>query len=303
MAKKRKNMDSGRLTYIVIPSTTARPLRGDIPHRLVRTAVAGLGILLVAFLILTYIFSTNLAAVHNIRAIKADNKQKEREVQDVRDQLRQIEQKQDQVSKKQNQVKKMMGVENEPRIKNTPSRGGKGGVDAILASEHDTDMTRKAQAMINALDQQEKEVDEMMARVNRDQDYFRRLPNLWPTAGEISSTFGLRDSPFGRGGSETFHKGVDIAAYSGEPVYAAGDGKVIYADWKSGYGRLVAIDHGNGLTSEYGHNSALLVEKGDKVKKGQLISRVGSTGASTGPHLHFTIKKNGNAVDPMIYLP
>ena len=303
MAKKNKNLDSGRVSFIVIPSTTARPLRGDISRKLIATAGAALGIVIIGFLVLTYIYSTNLADVHHVKAIKAENQQKEREVQVVRSQLKQIEQKQEQISTKQNQVKKMMGIKNEPTVTKTPSRGGKGGVDLLIPDGEDSDILRQTQAMITSLDRQEKELDEMLAQVTRDSEYFRSIPNLWPTAGELSSEYGFRDSPVRRGHSESFHNGLDIANYSGTPIYASADGRVSYASWKSGYGRMVIIEHGHSFTTEYGHLSAFLVKEGDEVKKGEQIARMGSTGASTGPHLHFIIAKNGNPVDPLIYLP
>lgn len=114
---------------------------------------------------------------------------------------------------------------------------------------------------------------------------------LWPTIGRISS-------PFGKRGRE-FHTGVDIAASVGTPVKAADSGTVTFAGWNGGYGRLIIVDHGNGFTTYYAHNSKLLVGVGDKVEKGQTISLVGSSGRSTGPHLHFEIRKNGEPLNPL----
>ncbi len=296
-------MDSGRLSFIVIPSTTARPIRGDIPRRLVTGAGLALGIIVIAFLALTYIFSTNLATINNVKAIKAENEQKERQVQDVRSQLEQIEKKQEAIADKQEQVKKMMGIKTEPTVTRTPSRGGKGGVDVPVPAGANSDMLKQTQLMISALDRQEKELDELLAKVSRNSDYFRCIPNLWPTTGELSSEYGYRDSPLRRGNKESYHNGLDIANYSGTPILAAGDGRVVFANWKAGYGRMVIIDHGHGFTSEYGHLSAFMVKQGETVKKGEQIARMGSTGASTGPHLHFIIMKNGSPVDPLIYLP
>jgi murein DD-endopeptidase MepM/ murein hydrolase activator NlpD len=122
----------------------------------------------------------------------------------------------------------------------------------------------------------------------------------WPVSGRITSTFGGRKSPGGIG--STNHKGIDIAAPKGTPVYAADGGTVIYAGWMSGYGYLVQIDHGNGYVTYYGHNSSLTVSVGAKVYKGQQIARVGSTGNSTGNHCHFEVRYNGVAKNPLNYL-
>jgi hypothetical protein len=123
---------------------------------------------------------------------------------------------------------------------------------------------------------------------------------MWPTAGEISSDFGYRISPGGIGSSN--HKGIDIAGDYGQPVVAADDGVVTYSGWLGGYGYYVKIDHGGGLMSGYGHNLENAVSVGDSVRKGQTIAYCGSTGNSTGPHLHFEIFLNGTAQPPYSYL-
>ena len=122
----------------------------------------------------------------------------------------------------------------------------------------------------------------------------------WPVSGRVTSYFGGRKSPGGIG--STNHKGIDIAAPKGTPVYAADGGTVTYAGWMSGYGYLVRINHGNGYETYYGHNSSLTVSVGQKVYKGQQIARVGSTGNSTGNHCHFEIRYNGVAKNPLNYL-
>ena len=122
----------------------------------------------------------------------------------------------------------------------------------------------------------------------------------WPVSGRVTSYFGGRRSPGGVG--STNHKGIDIAAPRGTPVYAADGGTVTYAGWMSGYGYLVRIDHGNGYVTYYGHNSSLTVSVGQHVYKGQQIARVGSTGNSTGNHCHFEIRYNGVAKNPLNYL-
>jgi len=120
---------------------------------------------------------------------------------------------------------------------------------------------------------------------------------LWPSdSRDITSWFGNRPSP-GAGGS-TNHGGLDIGAPMGAPIYAAGDGYVSQAGWYGGYGNAVTLDHGNGLSTLYGHMSAILTAMGQIVKQGQVIGLVGSTGNSTGPHLHFEVMQNGNKIDP-----
>ncbi len=124
--------------------------------------------------------------------------------------------------------------------------------------------------------------------------------SILPSEGPISSKFGERLHPLtGRWG---FHKGLDIAAPEGSPVRAIRNGRVIFSGYKEGYGNLVVIEHGGGLITRYGHNRRNLVKEGDSVKAGDVIAEVGSTGLSTGPHLHLEVLEAGKPVDPERFL-
>jgi murein DD-endopeptidase MepM/ murein hydrolase activator NlpD len=118
----------------------------------------------------------------------------------------------------------------------------------------------------------------------------------WPVTGTITSPFGWRSNPFG--GAPEFHQGLDIAAPTGTTVTAAASGTVIMAQWYGGYGNYILIDNGDGYSTGYGHLSAIYVSDGQQVERGQAIGAVGSTGESTGPHLHFEVRYHGKPVDP-----
>lgn len=126
-------------------------------------------------------------------------------------------------------------------------------------------------------------------------------PDMWPVKGEISSGYGFRNSPGGIG--STYHEGIDIASDYGVPVEATASGTVTQASWVDGYGYLVEIKHDGGISTRYGHNSALLVTVGQQVEQGTVVALVGSTGNSTGPHCHYEVRINGDAVDPVYFLP
>ncbi len=124
-----------------------------------------------------------------------------------------------------------------------------------------------------------------------------RIPSIWPTTGVVTSPYGLR------WGGTDFHPGMDIANDMGTPIVATADGVVDYAGWNSGgYGNMVDIDHGNGIMTRYGHASQVVVSTGQHVKRGQLIAYMGSTGFSTGPHVHYEVHVNGQRVNPISYL-
>ncbi|HUF03676.1 MAG TPA: M23 family metallopeptidase [Aridibacter sp.] len=128
------------------------------------------------------------------------------------------------------------------------------------------------------------------------------LPTIWAHLGKINNEFGFRRNPFG-GRSYEFHAGMDIDGDRGDIIVAPANGIVGEAGWKGGYGYMIEIDHGNGLITRYGHLSKLEVKEGDPIQRGQLIGFVGSTGRSTGPHLHYELRLGEKPINPRRFLP
>lgn len=125
-------------------------------------------------------------------------------------------------------------------------------------------------------------------------------PTLWPVIGPITGAFGERVDPFN--GEGAFHAGVDISCHYGQQVIAPADGIVTFAGPYNGYGRMIEVDHGNGMTTRYGHLSGVTVTEGESVHKGEIIGYVGLTGRSTGPHLHYEVRIHDTPVNPHKYL-
>ncbi|MDR3321920.1 MAG: M23 family metallopeptidase, partial [Synergistaceae bacterium] len=122
----------------------------------------------------------------------------------------------------------------------------------------------------------------------------------WPLRGAITSPYGSRIHPVFK--TRTTHTGLDIDGNKGDPVRAAADGEILYTGWLRGYGQVVIIDHGGNLTTVYAHLSGIDTTENAKIKTGDKIGRVGSTGVATGNHLHFEVRVNGNTTDPLTYL-
>lgn len=151
------------------------------------------------------------------------------------------------------------------------------------------------------LDATKKSVSELLGEVEGRSGTLAAFPDYWPTeGGVVSSGYGTRREPIA--GGYDWHPGIDIAAEFGTPVYAAATGTVEKAGWNGGYGRYVRLDHGNGYATAYGHMSGLAVEAGQQVVKGEIIGFVGSTGYSTGPHLHYEVLADGQNIDPFYIL-
>lgn len=128
------------------------------------------------------------------------------------------------------------------------------------------------------------------------------LPTMWAHMGKINNEFGFRRNPFG-GRTYEFHPGLDIDGEKGDQVIAPANGVIVKAGWTGGYGNLIEVDHGNGLITRYGHLSKIEVQVGDLIQRGQEIGLIGSTGRSTGPHLHFEIRLGEKAINPRRFLP
>jgi murein DD-endopeptidase MepM/ murein hydrolase activator NlpD len=160
----------------------------------------------------------------------------------------------------------------------------------------------KLPANAGSFERQLYQINVTRAQVERLNRTLALVPYRKPVIGEVEFTsgFGVRSDPFL--GRPAMHTGLDFRAAMGDPVRATANGKVSSSGWAGGYGRMVEIDHGNGLSTRYGHLSQINVKVGDLIKIGQVIGEVGSTGRSTGPHLHYETRIDGDAVDPQKFL-
>ncbi|MDD2430572.1 MAG: peptidoglycan DD-metalloendopeptidase family protein [Firmicutes bacterium] len=164
-----------------------------------------------------------------------------------------------------------------------------------------TEYDRALREMEKASEELGEAIRLLQAKTLEEDGVSKAIKIIWPLSGRISSDYGWRFHPILK--ENRMHTGIDIAAASGVDIKAAADGTIILAGWVSGYGLTTVIAHGNNITTLYGHASKLLTQAGDKVKQGQVIAKVGSTGVSSGPHLHFEIRNNGDPVNPWAWLP
>ena len=172
------------------------------------------------------------------------------------------------------------------------------GIDGL--NEKLDDLDARAVDLETRVNEEERSLIELRAYLDDRTSVLRASPSVWPVRGWVTSHFGWRDSP--HGGGRKRHTGLDVAAPVGTPIIAAADGHIVFADYHKAYGNLMVIDHGYGLATKYAHCSKLLAEAGDRVQRGELVARVGNTGRSTGPHLHFEVLENGVSTNPLKYL-
>jgi len=200
-------------------------------------------------------------------------------------------------------------------IANLETQDGEAGLFGIGGSEPDDldpsammaqdyqELVRDMHVEIDEIDHashtQEASFSSLFSQLKGKRNLLAATPYIRPVKGWISSRFGRRESPFT--GRREFHRGLDIANRTGTPIIAPADGTVTYAGRKGLMGNLVTIDHGFGMVTRYGHCKQFLKKKGERVKRGETIALMGNTGRSTGPHLHYEVRLNGVAVNPMHY--
>jgi hypothetical protein len=173
--------------------------------------------------------------------------------------------------------------------------------DLRPAAEWAAALDARADTFLSTMEAAEPDVSWIVEELEDLRALEEALPSRWPAMGQLTSTFGYRRDPLDRR-QWAFHSGIDISNKRGAPIYAAASGRVVESRMVSGYGKKVLIDHGFGITTTYAHCSVLHVQEGDVVERGQLLARVGSTGRVSGPHLHFEVRLDGQAVDPLDYI-
>ncbi|MDN5347999.1 MAG: hypothetical protein PWP65_1563 [Clostridia bacterium] len=241
---------------------------------------------------LAYAYFSSLAKLQNLSEIGRINAQQAQEILRLKAESEALQARLAEIEQLDKQVRSLIGFkERGPR----PSLASRGGQPPAPREQGE-----QIKEIAHKLNEVAWNLPEKKKRLSGLIDYLETLPSFWPVRGPVTSPFGYRKSPFSR--EEVFHNGIDIAADYGTVVRAAGSGKVIFAGRDLVYGLMVVIEHGYEIESIYGHNSELLVHTGDEVKKGQPIARVGNSGLSTGPHLHFSIKMRGEFQDPLSYL-
>jgi murein DD-endopeptidase MepM/ murein hydrolase activator NlpD len=298
---------SKKISIFLVPDSTSRVRQFRLPR---------------FFLIFIAIFSVFSGAglcwiINDYWAIKADMprlaKLKSDNVQQQR-QFAHLIQRIDQVTHKLNELKafdqKLKVMVNLETGEDGSQFQGVGGSDTeltdpkrVMEKSH-KEMVRSLHRSLDTMEHEialgEEDKKELHKFLESQKILLASTPSIWPTKGWMSSRFGYRTSPFT--GQKEFHKGIDISTRMNAPVIAPANGIVSHVGWNHGYGRVLTIEHGYGVKTKYAHLQKILVKKGKHVKRGETVALVGSTGRSTGPHLHYEVHLNRVAVNPLRYI-
>ncbi len=298
-------------TFMLVPNSTGTIHTISIPFSVV---VITLGIIL--FNIYIFIgFTTQVWQIKNFHrqlAVKnqriAQLRRERKEVQPTLektlhtlDKLNQLKKERERLMATWRAIQQKGGRVNSPVSRGVYVRTKSYELDAVSANGSALDRLKSSESQVAAYISQESQAQQRL--LNDLLTYERKLdhiPSLWPVHSSITSRFGNRFHPLL--GFTRQHTGIDLSARFGTQVRAAADGVVVSSGYESGYGNIVIIDHGYGYQTRYAHNSRLLVRKGQQVKQGQVISLSGSSGTSTGPHLHYEVRINGQPVNPISFL-
>ncbi len=295
-------------TLTIIPSSYGKARRIVIPRYLITTGIIGLVLCFFAFFyfISEYnILKEKLTYFENLEELAQTQQEKIASLAGKIDQFNNTLAK---LREMENRLKTMVGAGIEDA--DIEEDLGEGGPDEYIPFENwipekiDTDSLQTIKTiesnfkfLRNEAMLREQNFIQIQKFIEGKKVLFSSIPNIFPVKGWLSAGYGLRINPFTK--KREMHQAIDIAAPWGTSVKAACQGKVTYAGWKDCYGLAITIKNGYNYSTVYGHLSKVLVEKGDQVEKGQIIGRLGSSGRSTGPHLHFEVWKGGKTINPL----
>jgi murein DD-endopeptidase MepM/ murein hydrolase activator NlpD len=245
---------------------------------------------------------------HNMLTYKVENKELKRKVEEYDKSIAEINKKLTNLKIYEVQVKNVLKQAKDNLGEMPLSAGGEEynvSSDFYLLSDiKENELFDQLDSVLNKLnsevDRRSEEIKNAIFELEKLHATLSSMPTITPAQGYLSSNFGYRISPFT--GYGAIHSGIDIACKYGSPVRVAAKGVVVFTGYKPFYGNLVAVDHGNGYITRYGHCSSILVQVGKIVNKGEVIARVGSTGRSTGPHVHYEVLVNGVPINPLSFL-
>ena len=229
------------------------------------------------------------------------------QIQDFADQIDALDEKLARLNQFEEQVRQLANLEPYESEENMSGVGGASpeSLDAQLELQqsHDRllkDMHRQISDLETISARTSGSLENLVNKLEKQSNLLAATPSIRPTEGWISSPFGKRTSPFT--GRREFHKGLDIANHKGTPILATADGVITYAGQKRNMGNVLVIDHGHGIVTRYAHLDEMTKKRSEKVKRGDVIGHMGTTGRSTGPHLHYEVRLNGVPVNPQKYI-
>lgn len=280
------------ITIMVVPHRASKKtITIQLLERTAFLAAIGVGVV-VLFVGVTFLYtSANSRRLVFFQSMVKQTEQQQGRIQDISEKTHELDQKVKELSRREIQIRKLLGLP----VRELPSVGRK--ERRTPESTNLESVEGQMQVVLAIIKERHHSLVKLRAFVDRARSRYATTPSAWPIYGNIQSYYGYRATPW-RG----MHTGVDIKGAYGAPVRTTANGRVVFSGWRSGYGKTVIVDHGNGMSTLYGHNSKLLVSPGNLVRKGQVVSLIGMTGWTTGTHCHYEVRIYERPVNPIAFL-
>ncbi len=288
---------------MLIPSATGIPRQLRVPAGVIYLIVSVAILLIFASFFFSAQFLTDKVTDKELQQLRTENLQLKDRYEEMRWHLAEVEDRYSELVKKEVYLRSIFDL---PEIDPQQRQLGVGGpVPPAMASISETEKTAVVtEAEVDRLLKLSEFEIEKYAEVESTlvdvKDRLNHTPSIWPAKGWVSRGYGMKYDPFT--GYKRMHRGLDIANHRGTPIIATADGRVTRVGTSGGLGKIIVLDHGYGFRTRYGHLSEIKVKRGQIVKRGEVIALMGSTGWSTGPHLHYEIIQNGKTYNPMKYI-
>lgn len=280
-------------TIIFVPHARAKFRKLKVSHRALFSVLSVIASSLCLSTFFSVQYFTALSRTHELTRLKHENRELQKaneqfsqSVEGLRGQLRRVEE-------KTRKLAIVAGV-------TTLDESSAGGVGGARQSEVETPYTDEVDKMNFRSRRLESDLSVLEQKFTQQNQLLSCTPSITPIRGILTDGFGGRSDPFT--GEPGTHNAIDISSAAGQPIRAPASGTVVKAEWANGYGNVVYLSHGYGYSTRFGHLSTYNIKAGDRVKRGDVIGYVGSTGRSTGPHLHYEVRVNGDPVNPLAYI-
>ena len=292
-----------KLTFMLIPSSDGVARKFNLTQGTVFISAISLILVVTASVLLSSLFFSNQVDQSELEQLRAENKALNAKYEQLRWNLTEVENRYTELVEKEVKIRSLFEL---PNINTDERQLGIGGPTMINYDEltHTEQLAAKTEAEVDRLlrlsrfeIEKYNEVENSLTTIK---SRLEHTPSIWPCKGWNSRGYGMKFDPFT--GYKRMHRGIDIANNTGTPIIATADGKVEKVGTNSDMGKYIVIDHGYGFTTRYGHLSQIEVKRGQKVNRGDLIALMGSTGYSTGPHLHYEIIRNGKFLNPFNFI-
>jgi murein DD-endopeptidase MepM/ murein hydrolase activator NlpD len=295
-------------TLMIIPGSNSRVRKFIISEKILKGGVVLAGVFCMFLLFFLMDYARSRARLSELRDLRTEVKMQRTKMTQMAQGLIDLDHGMSRLRKFEAKLRTAFDLDRD--YYSTDSLTGVGGGGQSLAEmlnsmdvrqkELVAQIDRDLEKLKSDVNDQEQGFSDLLVHLQDQQSLLSSTPSIVPARGWTTSGFKRRRDPFT--GRQTWHRGLDISANVGSPVVAPADGVVTYSGKKVDFGNIITIDHGYGYKTRYGHNSKLLARRGQKVKRGQVIAFIGSTGRSTGPHLHYEVLRNGVPVNPSDYV-